>query len=264
MNPDTSLLKSRLLWLLGVTGITASIIWTVATQEWLYWLVSYVYIRMLGLITDNVGLHRYFAHRSFQTGPKRHKFLAWITVLAGVGSPFNWSIHHRHHHKNSDGALDLHSPHENALHTIFGTWVLHDHEWWSKTKQVKHLPRDLLKDPTIRFISTHYYKLWAGLVASALLLGGIKFCVFFVFAPIGWNLVQAAFLNYFGHKHVAGSYRNYETDDHTQNNPYLNLFLLGEGLHNNHHAHPGRSNNKEKPGEIDPAGWIIDKFFKVN
>lgn len=264
MDSDFTLFKSRMLWALGIFGVVVSLTWTVITQEWLYWVIAYVYARCLGFFTDNIGLHRYFAHRSFKTGPKRHKFLAWLSILAGVGSPFNWAIHHRHHHKHSDGPLDLHSPHENAWHTVFGTWVLHKHEWWTEVKQISHLPRDLLRDPTVKFISAHYYKLWASVFFAALLLGGVKFSIFFVLAPIGWNLVQAAFLNYFGHIHAPGSYRNFETSDTSQNNMYLNIFLTGEGLHNNHHANPSRSNNVTKPGEFDPAGWVIDKFFKID
>lgn len=264
MGTDYSLIKSKFLWFVGMSGLIGSIAWTIHTQEWIYWVVSYVYFRCISVISNNISLHRYFAHKSFKTGPKRHQLLVWITLLSGVGSPFIYAIHHRHHHKYSDKPQDLHSPRENFWRSFLGTWVLKDTKWWIEEKKVTLFPRDLIRDPSVKFITEHYHKMWLGLVALAWLIGGFKFCVFFMLAPVGWNLFQGAMVNCIDHLKLPGSYRNYDTDDHSYNNKVLNWFLLGEGLHNNHHQDQSNYKQAHKADEHDPAGWIIEKFFKVD
>lgn len=104
-------------------------------------------------------------------------------MLAGVGSPFTWTIHHRHHHKYSDKfengkTKDLHSPHDNKWRSILGTWAIMDLSWWIDEKQVKTLPKDLMRDPTVTFIHNHYYKMWASIFLASLIFGGWQFCLF--------------------------------------------------------------------------------------
>lgn len=258
-----SIFKYRFIWLLGISGFFLSISYTIYTGEWVYWLVSYLYFRVLWMFTNGIGLHRYFAHRTFETGPLRHKFLAWITVLGGVGSPFTWAIHHRHHHKFSDTDKDLHSPKYGILSSITGSWAINPISWWEQ-RGVKTIPKDLYRDKTVMFITEHYYKLWAVIFFSSLLIGGWKFCLFFVMAPVGWNLFHGALTNCINHMTVTGSYRNYETPDNSQNHTLLNIYLLGEGLHNNHHAKPNDYNQAHARGEFDLGAWIIKKFFITN
>lgn len=254
--------KYRLLWSLGIIGLLGSIGYTVYFGDWLYWVISYCYFRALWLFTNGIGLHRYFAHKTFKTGPIRHKFLAWITVLGGVGSPFTWAIHHRHHHRYSDTEKDLHSPKYGIVESMLGTWAIRPMSWW-ESKEVKTIPKDLYRDSTVMFITDHYYKLWTGIFLSSLILGGWKFCLFFVMAPVGWNLFHGALTNCLNHMHIPGSYRNYETNDSSQNHTLINIYLLGEGLHNNHHANPNDYNQAHKKGEFDLGAWVIKKFFMV-
>ena len=261
--------KYRFMWFAGVVGLLGTLAYTVYSGDWMYWLASYIYFRCLWFFTNNIGLHRYFAHRGYKTGPKRHKFLAWITVLAGVGSPFTWTIHHRHHHQYSDVfdengyTKDIHSPNENKWASIFGTWAIQPLEWWTVEKQVRTVPKDLVKDPTVMFIHKWYYPMWSAIFVGSWLLVDWQFTLFFVLQPIGWNLVHGALINYFNHTKWPGSYRNYDSNDTTWNNVYIHMFLLGEGLHNNHHAQGWNYNQAHKPGEFDPAAWVIDHFFKV-
>jgi stearoyl-CoA desaturase (delta-9 desaturase) len=254
--------KYKILWTIGVTSLIISVGYTIYFGEFFYWFISYLYFRILWFFTNGISLHRYFAHKSFKTGPLRHKFLAWVTILGGVGSPYTWTIHHRHHHKYSDTEFDLHSPGENKLQSILGTWAVKPLSWWND-KKVNTIPRDLYKDPTVMFINSHYYKLWSIVLVISLLLGGWKFTLFFLTAPIGWNLLHGALNNCFNHMTVVGSYRNYNTNDTSQNNTLINWYLLGEGLHNNHHAQPGNYNQAHRKGEFDLGAIVIKRFFEV-
>ncbi len=119
-----------------------------------------------------------------------------------------------------------------------------------------------MRDPTIMFIHTHYYQLWSLIFLAALLIGGWQFCLFFIMQPIGWNLFHGALVNYFNHTPCIGSYRNYNSEDTSYNNKFIHWFLLGEGLHNNHHSRPYDISQAHTPGEFDPAAWVINKFLK--
>jgi stearoyl-CoA desaturase (delta-9 desaturase) len=262
MNTLTAIQKYRVLWAVGILGFVGSIVYTVFFNEWIYWLISYVYFRILWFFTNGISLHRYFAHKTFKTGPLRHKFLAWVTVLGGVGSPFTWAIHHRHHHRYSDTTMDLHSPSESKIQSILGFWAIRDEEWWEK-KGVKTFPRDLYKDDTVMFITNHYYKIWSLIFILGLIVIGWKFTLFFIMAPVGWNLFHGALTNCLNHTVIPGSYRNYNTADASQNHPWLNFYLLGEGLHNNHHAKPNDYNQAHYPGEFDLGAIVIKKFFAI-
>lgn len=255
-----AIIKYRFLWVIGVFGLLASVAYTVYSGDWYYWLTSYLYFRVLWFFTNQIGLHKYFAHRTFKTGKARHNFLAWITVLGGVGSPFTWTLHHRHHHKHSDTALDLHSPKNGQLLSITGLWAIKNIEWWVNVKGVKTIPKDLLRDKTVMYIHNNYYKIWSILFFASLLID-YKFCLFFIMQPVGLNLLHGAITNYFNHRKCWGSYRNFETTDNSYNNKLIHWYLLGEGLHNNHHGDPGNYNNAVKDNEFDLSGWIIKKYF---
>jgi fatty-acid desaturase len=43
----------------------------------------------------------------------------------------------------------------------------------------------------------------------------------------------------------------------------LQTFSLGEGLHNNHHAHAQLYNFAVKKGESDISAWFIEKFLAI-
>lgn len=243
-----------------MAGFIISIAYTIYYKVYGYWFISYLYIRILLFFTNNIALHRYFAHKSFKTGIKRHIFLAWLTVLAGSSSPFAWAIQHRHHHLYADTKNDLHSPLVNKWKSMFGTWAIMPMSFWIK-KEVKTIPEDLYRDTTVMFIHKNYYKIWSLIFLIAFILGGWEFCLFYVLAPVGWNLFHGSLNNYFNHLKIPGSYRNYDTDDNSQNHKLINIFLLGEGLHNNHHAEAWNYNQAHRIDEFDLGAWITRRLF---
>ena len=70
-------------------------------------LVTYVVTGILGV---NIGLHRFLAHRSFDTYPIIEKFLSLISIVTTIGSPIAWVAIHRQHHKACETTNDPHSP----------------------------------------------------------------------------------------------------------------------------------------------------------
>jgi stearoyl-CoA desaturase (delta-9 desaturase) len=69
------------------------------------------------------------------------------------------------------------------------------------------------------------------------------------------------FVNCSGH---SWGYRNFDTTDESKNSKLVQYWTLGEGLHNNHHAHAQLYNFAVKKGESDISAWFIDKFLAID
>src|SRR5436853_5051424 len=72
-------------------------------------------VRMFGV---TAGYHRYFAHRTYQTGRVFQFVLGVLATTSYQRGPLWWAAHHRYHHIHSDTEVDNHSP----------VW---DGFWWS-------------------------------------------------------------------------------------------------------------------------------------
>jgi stearoyl-CoA desaturase (Delta-9 desaturase) len=160
-------------------------------------ILSYATIGKLG---GDIGMHRYFSHRSFKTNVFWDKIIKLASFMIGHGSMFLWTITHRAHHKDSDTINDPHSPRFGGFFRIFfRTWS------GGFTPSVKY-GKDLLRDKEVMWIHKHYF-----------------------------NLLETGFVNTFGHSR---GYRNYATSDNSTNNAVLNILTLGNGMHNIHHKNP--------------------------
>ena len=72
--------------------------------------------------------------------------------------------------------------------------------------------------------------------------------------------IHGVIINWFSHKI---GYRNHSTKDTSTNLFPVEVLMLGEGLHNNHHYSATRPNFAQKWFEIDPtyvSMWIMDKL----
>lgn len=252
--------KYKLYYIILLLSIPASI-YAASITSWWWLLAGFFWSRTIGLIFVSIGLHRYFAHRSFQTGKRRHLFLAVGSVLTGSGSPVSWATHHPHHHRHSDKSLDIHSPGENFLNSCL-LWPLQSQQYFTDKKV--HLPRTILRDTVSFWIHNNYFLL-VFCLAFLLLIVDWRLCLFLFLLPASLQVVLGNLLsNACNHLKLPGSYRNFDTDDNSYNNKFIHLILLGEGYHNNHHAKMNDYNFAKNKNEYDPGAYIIDKFFRIN
>ena len=219
-------------------------------------LIGLFFITALG---SSAGLHRYFGHKSFRTGPIRHWFLAFVTTLSTQGSIALWVVYHRAHHVYSDTKDDPISP------TFVGFWrSFFSIQDVSNYKEIR--PRFIvaeLKDPAVKFFHDWY---WATIVAYIVLLSVIDITLVINMYLLPVFMVRFTFglQNTFGHGYPKlDSYKNHVTKDNSVNSPLVNIltFCLGETLHNNHHANPGNYNYRERWYEFDLTGWVIKHVF---
>lgn len=257
------LYKYRILYFLVVTSLPASIIIGALLDMWWWVLFSILYGKFINFLGIQVSIHRYMSHNGFKTGPIRHKFLVIASLLTGQGSPISWSTHHIHHHRYSDTQKDLHSPDVGFWHTILW-WPVSKKSYFDNEKQIGFAPKHLVRDPFIMWIHKNYFTIWTLLIVVSTIIDW-RICLFFILAPAGFSLFNANIVtNYLSHIKLPGSYRNFETSDHSYNNKWVQVWQIGEGLHNNHHKDSNAYNQAMAPGEKDPAAWVIDKFLKVN
>jgi stearoyl-CoA desaturase (Delta-9 desaturase) len=220
------------------TGITWQ---AVAIGIGLYW---------LRIFSIGAGYHRYFSHRAYATSRAGQFILAFMSQTTLQRSVLWWAAKHRQHHLHSDTPKDVHSPrHKGFLYSHVG-WIF----------STRHDATDLVKIadfacyPELMWLHRHEWTPAIVVAVLCLLAGGWPGLVVGFF----WSTVcvyHATFcINSLAH--VRGKKR-YVTGDDSRNNWFLAIFTMGEGWHNNHHAHQSSVRQGFKWWEYDPTYYIL-------
>jgi stearoyl-CoA desaturase (delta-9 desaturase) len=233
------------------------------TTGWSWW---YLVTALCGwVLLDGVGnnltLHRWLSHKSWQPYKWAEPFLLWAATMVGEGSPLWWAALHRgHHHKVSDQpGKDIHTPVENGwLHSYMG--------WQFGIKQNSVSFRyavDLLRDRRVVFCHENYNKIIFVTLLLSWLLFGAAFTVWFFIIGSLMSLHADGLVNTFGHVPGAG-YQNSNNKDQSTNVWWLGYFHWGSGWHNNHHAQASSfdfgSSVSGRPHEFDPCLLLVLPF----
>lgn len=257
-----------------LSGALAALFW-IALQptgvvEWSGFALFYC----LNIFSITLGYHRYFTHKAFETSLPMRYALGILAQCGVFGSLRHWCADHRRHHVHSDKPGDTHSPHVDSRGRPHGgaTGIKHAHMAWAYGGTATNLDlyaKGLIGDPVIDFChKTRWFwfafsvaivpALWgygwggADAVLGTVLIAG------FLRLTLATHAIFA--INSFGHCY---GYQNYDTGDQSRNNLFLGYVTLGEGWHNNHHAHPRAAINGVRPHEIDPSGWVILAMEKL-
>jgi stearoyl-CoA desaturase (delta-9 desaturase) len=208
--------------------------------------------------------HRYFSHRSFKNKVPRwlkglirtsrqeelylrsvqfiEAFLATADAQKGV---IWWASHHRHHHKFSDTADDLHSFDFVRKETgSFWKGFYHSHVKWVLLKKYKKADYDKVPDLK-RFPELMFFEKARGYLIAPVLLAVTCFFLGIATGVGGWSMLFGGFFastlltyhfTFFINSlaHMMGTAR-FDTGEESKNCGWLNWFTLGEGWHNNHH-----------------------------
>jgi len=214
-------------------------------------------------LTIGIGIglcyHRLLTHRSFKT-PKWFEYvLTTIAVLNWQGGPVSWVGTHRLHHKHSDHDHDPHSP-QHGFTWAHITWTLHKRlEGHEGKDAAKDLQRDRFMNVIDRWHGVPQFVLAAILLGIGWAIGGWTLGVSWVVWAVAVRTVLVFHATWFVNSasHTWG-YQNYEdTGDHSTNLGWVALLTLGEGWHNNHHAHPRSAAHGLQWWEIDMTYWTI-------
>jgi stearoyl-CoA desaturase (delta-9 desaturase) len=241
----------RLLQLVNHLIAIPALVWLVVESQW-HWLIGVFGVYWgVGILGIHIGFHRFLSHRSFETYRPIEYLMMFCGVVMTMGSPMAWTIAHRIHHANTDTDLDPHSPQQiGVFRAWFGLW---------NTKGFRQAPRmirGMNRDPLYRWTHKYYFHIIA--------LWILVLAIIHPLAPVFLYCVPAAMSFHAGNgivviPHLHG-YRNHDLShkgDTSRNSWIAHLLTMGEGWHNNHHAHPTRWNTQERWWEFDPPAWII-------
>lgn len=219
----------------------------------------------LSLFTQTFFHHRYAAHQMFTMNKFWERFFHFLSfVFQGSSylSPNTYGILHRMHHAHADTELDPHSPkYDKTLFSMmWRTKTIYSNIFYGRTeideKWKKDLPEwkwfDIFADRWVIRIAWGLFYIWFYVMFAEHWWMYLLLPIHFIMGP-----VHGAVINWFAHKY---GYTNFKVGDTSKNLMPVDIFMLGEGYHNNHHKHGARANFGFKWHEIDPV-YISIKIF---
>ena len=225
-------------------------------------LIFFVLHWYLSLFAQTFFHHRYAAHRAFTMSKGWEWFFFWysyITQGSSYMSPRVYAILHRIHHAYTDTEDDPHSPQydKNVVSMMWRTSVTYVQIMKGKLPVEDRFLKNI---PEINRLDW-----WGNTWYSRILWSGAYVWFYVAFAPSAWwyllipvhivmGPVHGVVINWFAHKY---GHTNFQTDNTSKNLFKVDLLMLGEGYHNNHHKFPSRSNFAARRGEFDPVYPII-------
>lgn len=194
----------------------------------------------------NVGIHRYFSHTAYKTSKFWHNFFNVTSFLTLAGSPISFTTAHLPHHKYTDRDKD-------PVGKSIGFWKSFFFMFNLNKDNVIRTPKRLIEDKVGCFVHRFYMLLFISFYAGIYIID-TSLCLMYSLACVPLILMYAM-TNYTSHETGYLNYRNFNTNDNSQNN--IIHGLLGSEWHNNHHKYPGAWNQSFKWWEIDTSSWVI-------
>lgn len=209
--------------------------------------------------------HRYSAHSMFSMSKAWERifyFMSFVAQGSSYLSPRTYGILHRLHHAYADTEQDPHSPKydKNLLTMMWRT-----KQTYSRIlKDESHIEEKFRKDLPDWKSLDHFADKWAVRIGW-----GVFYSLFYIIFATEWWMflllpmhyvmgpLHGAIINWFAHKY---GYVNFKVKDTSKNLMPVDILMLGEGFHNNHHKFGGRPNFGFRWFEIDPVYPVIRAF----
>lgn len=231
-------------------------------------LIFFVLHWYLSLFCQTFFLHRYAAHGAFTMSRGWERFfyiLTFITQGSSYMSARTYGLLHRLHHAYTDTEDDPHSPSfsKNAFDLMNQTRKkyaeIFNRRLVVEDKFLKNLP----DWPEFDRIAHPWFTRFLWIVAY------IAFYVYFataqwqyLFLPLTIMIgpLHGGIINWFAHKYGT---TNFAMNNTSKNLFYIDVLMLGEAYHNNHHKFPSSINFGVKKTEIDPIYFVILLFNRL-
>jgi stearoyl-CoA desaturase (Delta-9 desaturase) len=231
-------------------------------------LIFFITLWYTSLFSQTFFQHRYAAHGAFTMSKRWERFffiVAYITQGSSYMSPKAYAVMHRLHHAYTDTEKDPHSPSYSS--SIFSMM------WRTRT-----FYQDIVNDRmevegkfTKNLPEWHSFDRFANGAVSRLMWVAIYIAFFIRFAHNPWlylllpvvlsmGAFHGAVINWFAHKY---GYINFKLKNTSMNLFFVDIFMLGESYHNNHHKHPSSINFGNRWFEIDPMYPLIRFFNRI-
>lgn len=243
-------IPQHIILLIGLICIVCEIF----SPWWL--LVMYLGWFFIGFIGFNIFYHRYHSHKTFKTYRILEIVGTYLGLLSGRGSPlYMVNTHTPLHHAHADTDKDPHTPRK-------GFWFAY--MLWQNDGVKLNLTslRPLLRDPIMKFLSDHYYKIfWATFFILSII--SLPFAIFFMIAGGVLQTHSEGIIATFGHSNGKWGIKDHPTNDDSCNlrGPF-NWITLGSALHNNHHYKANSYTYRIDERDFDFAKYVIELISK--
>lgn len=224
--------------------------------------IFFISIWYLSLFSQTFFQHRYAAHGAFTMSKGWERFffiVTYITQGSSYMSPKAYAIMHRLHHAHTDTPLDPHSPSNssNIFSMMWDTRTVYQNVLHQRIEVEERYTRNVPSwDSLDRFANGGFSRL----------LWVVLYILFFIaFATSPWQYLllpiivsmgafHGAVVNWFAHKY---GYINFKLKNTSMNLLFVDVLMLGESYHNNHHKHPSSVNFGRRWYEVDPVYYVI-------
>lgn len=216
----------------------------------------------LSLFSQSFLQHRYAAHHQFTMNKFWERFFyifAYITQGSSYLSSRTYGILHRIHHAYADTDKDPHSPKHftNVFSMMWHTKLIYAAIDDNRAEVEERFTKQL---PDWDFINK-----WGQSITNRVMFGCMYIGFYILFAPYWWlyalipihifmGPIHGAIINYYAHKYGHASFKVNNT---SKNFVPVDVLMLGENYHNNHHKFPSSANFGIKWYEVDPIYFIM-------
>ena len=216
----------------------------------------------LSLFAQTFFLHRYAAHQMFTMNKFWEKTFYLLTAIfqgSSFLSPKAYGIMHRLHHAYADTENDPHSPiySKNLFDMMWKTLKIYSAILTDTADIDSKFKKNVVYWPVLEKI--------AGSWIVRIAWGALYVLLYIKFATVWWVFlllpihflmgpIHGAIINWFAHKL---GYTNYKLSDTAKNLLPVDILMMGESYHNNHHKFGGRANFGIKWYEVDPTYPVI-------
>lgn len=205
-----------------------------------------------------IGFHRLLAHRGFQCSYFLTGLLAFVGTAALQGGPVWWVGVHRKHHQVGDSEGDPHSPVDSFFHGHIG-WMLAK----GGLQEYPNLTRDLSANKFLAWLDRGPNSMFPWLITAVVcfVVGGISGVVWgaVLRTVFVWHATWC--VNSVCHR---WGRRPHDVRENSGNVWWVGLWALGEGWHNNHHAHPRAALHNYHWWQIDLSGYVLRLLEKLS
>lgn len=214
------------------------------------WLGLSVIVYKALTLAGSIGMHRLFSHKAFETSRTWEIILALAGSLLLIGSPIQWCIAHRSHHKYHDTPLDPHNV--RGWRSMFlSNYAVSQYDY----RHARHLIGDRFHNWLHR-----NYLAWIAAFITIVFLIGLPFGLHWFTLMFGF-VVPLSFGLWLGGLHNVIAHGNPHGKRAPVNVPLLK-YGWGEWLHENHHRDPRAWDFGKNEGEIDFGAAVVRRILR--